>query len=965
MSDPKLVSPLLDGFTIGESLSCHDGVRCYPAIREDSDEKYIIKIISVPASQRQLDALLLTGAYKDAASAAVYFKELADGIVAEVKLLQQLSRLEGFLPYSGWQVVPMEGDDLGYEIYLVSTYKRSLEKYLRRDPMTHLGAVNLGLDLCAALAICRRSGNMFVDLKPGNIYLTGEREYRIGDLGFVKLSSLKYTSLPSRYISDYTPPELRDDLATLNPTVDIYAVGTILYQLYNDGVLPTAQQLASKSIPAPANADSEMAEIILKACSPNPRNRYQTPIEMGQALVSYMQRNTVNDIPIAPAPTEEPEAEAADEAAVPEVPVEADGYEPPEPAADDASVQEAEEPEDILNDGLLMEDTGDSDSDAALDEAAECAPIEAVDLRIPPEDEQFDELSAPVAVLSPESDDLFPSEPERKQIEEDEDWEAIMRGTPEENEEDWDDDDVFWEPPKAKKKKGGVLFVVLLLLLALLAGGGFYYYQNYYLLPIENMDISGYQDSIVVSVTTQVDTSILQVVCTDSYGNTLRSDIQDGKAEFTGLDPDTQYKVTIEPVSGFHQMSKSYFASYSTGKQTTIVDFTAKTGLEDGSVILNFTVNGPESQDWVVEYVTEGEETQSMSFTGHMVTISGLSVGKMYDFTLLPPPGTDQWIAGTNTLKFAAARMVLAEQVSILSCEDGILTAQWAAPADITVNNWTVRCYSPSGYDKTITTADTTAQFDGLEGQSAYTVEVWAEGMTQSVRAYVTANPTVITNVFVTPETSPETGIMDLHVSWTFEGTTPEEGWLLMYTVDGREYSEVVTTKEPACTIKNAIPSATYALSVENADGSTVFKGTTEYTPPAAADFDDYSLKAESISASMCPTPEQEGWTYKDVADEDYVSAFSAGSEASLVLYSAEAMNYPTNSCSVMFVIRNEAGQAISELTRVESKPWNTLWKNRYCTLDVPAMPADPGSYTVEIYFNGAFAVSKDFTITE
>ena len=37
-----------------------------------------------------------------------------------------------------------------------------------------------------------------------------------------------------------------------------------------------------------------------KAIDPNPRKRWQTPIEMGQALVSYMQRNTVQDVPIVP-----------------------------------------------------------------------------------------------------------------------------------------------------------------------------------------------------------------------------------------------------------------------------------------------------------------------------------------------------------------------------------------------------------------------------------------------------------------------------------------------------------------------------------------------------------------------------------------------------------------------------------------------------------------------------------------
>ena len=76
MSEPKLISPMLDNFEIGGPISDHDGVRCCPAMRKNSDEKYIVKIISVPASQTKLDALLLTGAYPDKEAARM--KELID-----------------------------------------------------------------------------------------------------------------------------------------------------------------------------------------------------------------------------------------------------------------------------------------------------------------------------------------------------------------------------------------------------------------------------------------------------------------------------------------------------------------------------------------------------------------------------------------------------------------------------------------------------------------------------------------------------------------------------------------------------------------------------------------------------------------------------------------------------------------------------------------------------------------------
>ena len=188
MSEQKPVSPLLDGFVVGNPMSTRNGVRCCPAMKENSTEKYIVKIISVPASQVQLDALLLTGAYKDPAEAMDYFKEVADGIVREAEFLNTVAKLEGFLPYEGWQILPMEDGKLGYEVYLLSTYKRSLQRYMRKHPITHLEAVNLGLDLCTALAISRRAGHLYVDLKPSNVFLSKGKEFRIGDLGFISES---------------------------------------------------------------------------------------------------------------------------------------------------------------------------------------------------------------------------------------------------------------------------------------------------------------------------------------------------------------------------------------------------------------------------------------------------------------------------------------------------------------------------------------------------------------------------------------------------------------------------------------------------------------------------------------------------------------------------------------------------------------------------------------------------------
>ena len=42
--------PIMDGLIAGQCFAEHDGVHCFPAIRRETGEKYIIKVITIPAS---------------------------------------------------------------------------------------------------------------------------------------------------------------------------------------------------------------------------------------------------------------------------------------------------------------------------------------------------------------------------------------------------------------------------------------------------------------------------------------------------------------------------------------------------------------------------------------------------------------------------------------------------------------------------------------------------------------------------------------------------------------------------------------------------------------------------------------------------------------------------------------------------------------------------------------------------
>lgn len=926
MSESTPVSPLLDGFALGNPMSHHDGVSCIPAMKENSDDKYIVKVISIPASQVQLDALLLAGAYKDAASAMDYFKELSDGVIKEAECLKKLSKLEGFLPFERWQVIPMERSKLGYQVYLVGTFKRSLEKYMRRNNMTHLAAVNLGLDMCAALSVARQAGWIYVDLKPSNIFISEEREYRIGDLGFMALDSLKYSALPSKYRSPYTAPELTDPLATPNDTIDTYAAGMILYQIFNDGVLPKVENPTEEPLPAPSNADYEIAEIILKACAPDPKDRWHDPVEMGQALVAYMQRNTVNDDPILP----------------PQVSVD---------SASSGSNRMFQRDETLPN----LEDAGEIDTQNFSEEMH--AMLEKADDLI---SHEMPELVISIGQTKAEEE---PAEdaPAEAQVTE----EKIPETNEKQNAADNSEVESLTDLSKAQRRRRWFIAILILLLLGM-GAAGYWFYGNYYLQTIDQLQVDGAGSEMTVMLETDVDNSLLTVVCTDTYGNTMQAPVQEGSAHFTGLLPDMLYKIRVE-IEGFHKLDGSTTHEFTTPTQTSIVSFSAVTGSEDGSVILNFTIDGPDSDEWVITYSAEDEEEKQAVFSGHTTTISGLSLGKEYSFRL--GINVDQTLIGENTLTFTASKIIYAQNLHVSAANNSSLTVNWEAPGDTAPESWTVHCYNAAGYDKLVTTTDLYATFDEIDSTQVHTIEVTASGMTQPVRTNLSANPINITSVDVNAD-QPE----KLVVSWEFDGVAPESGWLLMYTIDGSTRQEVVQCESNSAVIEVRVPGAAYDFSIEAADGTSVFSNAYTYSCPNASVYQNpgYGIYARHIENMMnvhlLATPADKNWSYKNVNNTHYTTTFSSGQNVSVLLYLQVNFYVPRDNTSILYVIRNSEGKVISELTAKETRVWYDMWWNEnyhYCELNVPSAPTAPGNYNLSIYFNGMAITSVDFTVTE
>lgn len=949
MSEREGVPALLDGLVVGEAISEHHGIRCCPAMAEDSDNKYIIKIISVPASQVQLDALLLTGAYADQKAALTYFKELADGVVREAEVLHTLSMLEGFVGYDGWHMEP-KADGSGYDIYLLGAYRQTLDRYCARNAMTHSRTVNLALDLCAALSVCRQSGYLYAALKPSNVYLGENGEFRIGDLGFIPMDSLKYASLPDKYRSAYTAPEIEDAFSAINETIDIYSVGMLLYQIYNGGNLPE-----DTSLP-PAYADEAMATIIMKACAVNPEDRWQTPADFGHALVSYLQENSVNDDPIVPIVTEATEETEETEEISEESQETAAVIAAVDTAIGDTEEAEAEETleeaaEEVQTEENVDEMLAQADELIAHETPNPVVAPDPIDVPIPPMIEPEEETPEEEPAVATEEQTAEECNEEAETAAEDaetaaEDVEAAAEETPAEEESGEEQEE---EP---KKYTGLIIALTTVLVLLVLAVGAFFYYENFYIQSLRNLSLYGEEDFLTVSLDTDINNSLLTVYCSDTYGNTKQAEVIGNTAHFTGLSPDTQYKVSVE-ISGFHKLIGTTTDTYLTSPCANIVSFAAITGAEDGSVILSFAVHGQDETPWRVYYQTAGEAEKSLDFTGNMVTVTGLTVGSKYSFRL--DAVSDIYVTGIDTLEYTATKVIVAENVSIKGFSGNTLSVAWTAPEGVAVNSWTVRCYNDAGFDSTVTVTDPQASFTVTDPNAAYTIDIKAEGMSIGIHESISANSVTIKELKADNSTAGT-----LNIGWTFEGTVPEGGWILLYTVDGSE-AQVMRSNTNSATISKLVPGGSYTISVQAASGTSVFCEAVSVKTSGGEAFSGYRVTNDKITFNLCRTPNKKNWTKNDIKKADYTTQFKVGEKGSILVKLETKYSGSKDKITTTFVIRDAKKNPIS--IESNTRTWNAMWNNGYCSMNIPVMPDATGTYTLDIYFNNAFVKTLTFTI--
>ncbi len=686
MSELKKISPLLDHMTVLSSLGSHDGSTCYLLKHDTLEKVLVLKLISIPESEEKTDALLLAGAFADKAAAHEYYGRLTEDLKRELDAIIKLSDSPNIAPVLGYQVEP-KPSQAGYDLYILMEHWQTLRAFLEDRAMTNLMAVNLGIDICNALCSLRQAGLLSQNLKPENIYADGHGHFLLGDLGVANMEFLRFSSLSEQYRSVYTPPEFTDIMVNLNPTMDTYALGMLLYRIYNGNHGPfedektspaaaESKRLAGEALPAPLYADYEIAGIILQACAPKIADRFQTPEAMRQALIFYMQRNGVTDDLIVP-------------------PLVTD----PEPLG------------------------------AAPDQDEPVEPVSFTDVKAL--DENFVKNfspSPPPQVAAEEAAPEMPDSPPAEYTDRPEEGDAPPQP----------------EPLKGKKKPVGLL-IVAAVLVAILAGAYIFLSQWYFLdvNAITLMDKT--DDSITVQLDTDVDLSMLTIACSDSFGHTYAPDLTGRTAAFTGLSSNTKYTVSVTAQTG-RKLSRSSVGSVdiTTYEATSIAEIELRNTELTGQVELILHVDsGPTPPEYVLVYGTDGEDERTKNFSGDTILVTDLTVGKPYTFRL--EDHDTYFMTGQTEARFTAMPLAEAVNLRLTAAADGELSVAWDCLAN-DPGQWTVNCTGDDGFEQTLDVTSTTATFTDTALFATYTVTVASPALYTPLTLTIPANPVCVAN---------------------------------------------------------------------------------------------------------------------------------------------------------------------------------------------------------------------------
>ena len=260
-----------------------------------------VKVISVPDSDSQIAEMRAEGMPEE--SAVVYFRQIAEGCIREIKTMESLKNCPNVVYIEDFKIA-RKPDGIGWVILIRMELLKSLPEHIAAHRMTEREILKLGMDICRALEDCRKKNIIHRDIKPGNIMLNENGDFKLADFGIARELDKGEASMSNKGTYSYMAPEM-EMRQHYDSRVDLYALGIVLYQLLNNNRAPlvdtsapmvtyeqkikaSMRRISGEMFAPPLYGSALTKNAVMKACAYRADDRFRTAGEMMQALAAAM-----------------------------------------------------------------------------------------------------------------------------------------------------------------------------------------------------------------------------------------------------------------------------------------------------------------------------------------------------------------------------------------------------------------------------------------------------------------------------------------------------------------------------------------------------------------------------------------------------------------------------------------------------------------------------------------------------
>jgi hypothetical protein len=271
-------------------------------------------------------------------------------------------------------------------------------------------------------------------------------------------------------------------------------------------------------------------------------------------------------------------------------------------------------------------------------------------------------------------------------------------------------------------------------------------------------------------------------------------------------------------------------------------------------------------------------------------------------------------------------------------------------------DSWTVSC---TGTDGTTTSQEVTGNectLDGLNSGETYTITLSCPSLQETELSTISVG---IPSVTITNITSVAGENGEVQVDWDYTGDITPSSWRISYAYISTGTTAVtpttVTSDTNSVTLEGLIPNTSYQITVVAADDLSV-GGNAETTCQTgeAEVFTDYGCENATLTL----------YVLEDNTDslETPTDTFTTTEHIAFAIEVDYEATEEDKTVTTTYVIRDSSGNPVQVDTG--ERFWNGTWITARHTGDLQNTIEVPGMYTLEVYFNGQFLASADFTVS-